>query len=77
MNWVGHKIKDGYKNNYKINNKKKRNKYNKKTKECNNALFIVNKNNIVEVVATKNIKKDDEILVSYRFNYWLRFNTNF
>jgi len=77
MNWVGNKINDGYKHNYKINNKKKRNKYNKKTKECNNALFIVNKNNIVEVVATKNIKKDDEILVSYRFNYWLRFNTNF
>ncbi len=75
MNWVGHKINDGYKHNYKINNKKNRNKYNKQNKEYNNAMFVHDPTNIVTIIATKNIKKNEEILVSYGFNYWLRINT--
>ena len=75
MSWVGHIANDGYKHNYKSNTKKNRNNYNKKTKEYNNSMFEQNMNdNIVSIIATKNIKKDDEILVSYGFNYWYNKN---
>lgn len=75
MNWVGHKINDGYKHNYKIINDKNINNYNKKSDNYNNSAFSYNKiDEIILVIATKNIKKNDEILVSYGFDYWLHRN---
>jgi hypothetical protein len=75
MNWVGHKINDGYKHNYKSNTKKNRSLYNKKTKKYNNATFAYsNEDEKISVIVTKNIKKDEEILVSYGFDYWLHRN---
>jgi hypothetical protein len=77
MSWVGHKINDGYKHNSIIKNKKNIKKYNQNTKKYSNSGFATNMNNsIVSVIATKNIKKDEEILVSYGFNYWLEQNLN-
>ncbi len=71
LSLVGHICNDGYKHNFETNNKKNRNKYNKKNKIHNNAMFLENKDNIIQVVSFKNIKKDEEILVAYGFNYWL------
>lgn len=71
---IGHLCNDGYKHNYKYNTKKNRNSYNKKTKQFNNAIFYQDKDYVVQIISTKNIKKDEEILVSYGFNYWLKRN---
>ena len=68
---VGHICNDGYKHNFETNNKKNRNKYNKKAKEYNNAMFLECDDSIINIVSIKNIKKDEEILVAYGFNYWL------
>jgi hypothetical protein len=71
MSWIGHMINDGYKHNYTNKTKKNKKSYNKKTKKYNNSFFGQNMNDgIVSIIATKNIKKDSEILVSYGFNYW-------
>lgn len=71
MTLVGHICNDGYKHNFQTNNKKNRNKYNKKAKRINNSVFIKFDDEIINIVSFKNIKKDEEILVPYGFNYWL------
>ncbi len=71
MSLVGHICNDGYKHNFETNNKKNRNKYNKKAKEYNNSTFLPCDDIIINIVSFKNIKKDEEILVPYGFNYWL------
>ena len=71
MSLVGHICNDGYKHNFKTINKKNRNKYNKKAIEYNNSIFFPCGDRIINIVSVKNIKKDEEILVSYGFNYWL------
>lgn len=68
---VGHMCNDGYKHNFETNNKKNRNSYNKKSKLYNNAMFLECDDSIINIVSTKNIKKNEEILVAYGFNYWL------
>lgn len=70
MTLIGHICNDGYKHNFETNTKKNRNKYNKKAKEYNNSAFVTC-NEIINIVAFKNIKKDEEILAAYGFNYWL------
>jgi SET domain-containing protein len=64
MSLVGHICNDGYKHNFETNNKKNRNKY-------NNSTFLPCDDRIINIVSFKNIKKDEEILVPYGFNYWL------
>jgi len=71
MSLVGHICNDGYKHNFETNNKKNRNKYNKKAKEYNNSIYLPSDDGIINIVSFKNIKKDEEILVAYGFNYWL------
>lgn len=73
MTLVGHICNDGYKHNFKTNNKKNRNKYNKKAKEYNNSTFFPY-DEVITIMSGKKIKKDEEILVSYGFNYWLNQN---
>lgn len=76
-NFVGHLCNDGYKHNFISKNKKNRNKYNKKKIELNNASFrdLTNPDFIgIGIISDKNIKKDEEILVSYGFGYWLKRN---
>lgn len=76
-NFVGHLCNDGYKHNFISKNKKNKNKYNKKRIELNNASFreLRNPNFIgIGIISNKNIKKDEEILVSYGFDYWLKRN---
>jgi SET domain-containing protein len=76
-NFVGHLCNDGYKHNFITKNKKNKNKYNKKRLELNNASFrdIINPDFIgMGIISNKNIKKDEEILVSYGFDYWLKRN---
>lgn len=70
MSLVGHICNDGYKHNFETNSKKNRNKYNKKAKEYNNSVFVPCDDRIVNIVSSKQIKKDEEILVAYGFNYW-------
>jgi hypothetical protein len=74
-NLLGHLCNDGYKHDYKINNKKNRNKYNNKTKELNNCKFSkLQDTPYIAIISTKKINKDEEILVSYGFEYWLKRN---
>ena len=76
-NFAGHLCNDGYKHNFISKNKKNKNKYNKKIIELNNASFreLRNPNFIgIGIISNKNIKKDEEILVSYGFDYWLKRN---
>jgi hypothetical protein len=74
-NLIGHLCNDGYKHNCIINSKKNRNQYNKQAKKFNNAKFsLLDISPIMGVISTKKIKKDEEILVSYGFEYWLRKN---
>jgi hypothetical protein len=74
-NLVGHFCNDGYKHNFIINNKKNRNKYNHKTKKLNNCVFSSIPNlDYISVISTKKINKDEEILLSYGFDYWLQRN---
>lgn len=75
-NNIAHLCNDGYKHNYKTNNKKNRNNYNKKSKEYNNSSFrSILDTNFVGLISTKDIKSGEEILVPYGFSYWLRKNT--
>ena len=65
-NVIGHLCNDGYKHNFITKNKKNIKKYNKKRKEYNNTSFrSIEDTNFMGIVSTKNIKKDDEILVDY------------
>lgn len=76
MNYIGHMINDGCKGHSAKNN------YNKKDNELYNKLRFLTCNSIFEnihnlcvcIVATENINKDEEILVSYGYNYWTTHN---
>jgi SET domain-containing protein len=73
---IGHLCNDGYKHNFINKNKKNIKKYNKKRKEYNNTKFcLIEDTTFMGIISTKNIKKDDEILVDYGFDYWLKRNT--
>ena len=80
--FIGHLCNDGYKHNYKNNTKKNRNSYNKKTKEYNNASTRIitdhelSNTNLLGIISTKNIIKNEEIKISYGFKYWLKRNLN-
>lgn len=75
MMLVGHLCNDGYKHNFTISNKKNKKLYNTKSKYANNSTYLKCDNDIVNIISIKKIKKDEEICVSYGFNYWLRYNS--
>jgi hypothetical protein len=50
--------------------------YNKISKIKNNASFEEFKGISVYLKATRNIQKDEEILVAYNYGYWTCYNTN-
>ena len=72
--FLGHIANDGYRSYSTTNNNKNRNKYNKNSKEKNNSYFNIHKG-VLQLNAYKNIKKDEEILVGYGFNYWMSHDT--
>jgi SET domain-containing protein len=74
MTLIGHICNDGFKHDFQTDNKNNRNKYNKQSKEYNNSVFLECDNSIINIVADKKIKKNEEILVSYGFKYWLNKN---
>ena len=45
--------------------------YGHAVQEYNNSIYLPSDDGIINIVSFKNIKKDEEILVAYGFNYWL------
>lgn len=71
--FLAHIANDGYRSHSITNNKKNRNKYKKNTMEKSNSVFYKHKG-VIQLTAYKNIKKDEEILVSYGLGYWVGYN---
>jgi SET domain-containing protein len=77
--FLGHMINDGCRgHSYNEDNliKKDCELYNKLAPLKNNSKFEYFGETCIGIVATKDIKKDEEILVTYNYNYWIDHDKN-
>ncbi len=76
-NMLGHMPNDGVKghstrDNYIFQDEEI---YNNVSRLKNNSEFEIHESTYVYLMATKNIRKDEEILVSYNYGYWISVNS--
>ena len=77
--FLGHMINDGCRgHSYNDDNliKKDCELYNKLTLLKNNSKFEIIGEICIVIIATKDIKKDEEILVTYNYKYWMDHDKN-
>jgi hypothetical protein len=76
MTFVGHMVNDGICGKSVFDNTKEHNKYDRKKLEKNNAQFVLwdQTDFLVKVIALTDIRQNEEILVSYGYDYWINLN---
>jgi len=76
MTFVGHIVNDGLQSKSIRYNEKEEQIYNEVSTVKNNSCYMDVKRMCVCIVATRDILKDEEILVSYSYKYWVDMNIN-
>jgi SET domain-containing protein len=76
MTFVGHIVNDGISTKSIRYNKNEEELYNRISSMRNNSVYRDIKKMCVAIVAIADILKDEEILVSYSYRYWVEMNIN-